>query len=403
MTITNKVLLFAIGALMFIAPTVALANADIYVFVRESCGFCKKEKAFLAENETIKEGATVHLLDLAEEKSKADWTTIVKKHETGYVTPITLVGGEVLVGFSEEVTGKKILENIRKENRELEFYFTDEARASAVGAGTCDDGESETCTVEIDGATSNVTLPFFGEISPKETSLFLIASVLGFIDGFNPCAMWVLLTFLLILTQIGDKRKMIQVVGLFVIAEGVMYFLILNVWYKTWDFVALDAYVTPAVGLLAVGSGLYFLYRYNKQRKAALVCDVTSLEYQSKITEKIKKVVSKPMTLITAAAVIGLAFSVNIIEFACSVGIAQAFTKVLEINNLTFIGQQFYTLIYTLFYMADDFIVFGLAIWGYQKFYQFGTKYSHLSTLIGGILMLLLGLFMLFAPNALIF
>jgi cytochrome c biogenesis protein CcdA len=244
-----------------------------------------------------------------------------------------------------------------------------------------------------------MTLPFFGEIDTKKSSLFVMSSILGFIDGFNPCAMWVLLTFLIILSQIGDRRKMVYLAGLFILAEGIMYFLILNVWYQTWDFIQLDQWVTPMVGVIAIGGGGYFLYKYYKNKDGHLTCEVTSLEHQQKTVAKIKEVVSKPITIVTTLAVLGIAFSVNIIEFACSVGIAQSFTKILELNDLSFILRQWYIFIYSLFYMADDFLIFGLAIFGYQKFTTVGTKYSHLSSLLGGILMIILGLLLILKPE----
>lgn len=64
------------------------------------------------------------------------------------------------------------------------------------------------------------------------------------------------------------------------------------------------------------------------------------------------------MTLGVFVGTIGIAFSVNIIEFACSIGIPQAFTKLLEMSPLTFVAKQAYILVYTLFYMVDDFLVF---------------------------------------------
>jgi phosphate/sulfate permease len=196
---------------------------------------------------------------------------------------------------------------------------------------------------------------------------------------------------------------MIEIAGLFIIAEAVMYFLILNVWYQTWDFIALDSIVTPLVGLLALGSGSFFIYKYYSSRDKALTCDVTSVEHQSKVENRIRELATKPLTLAVALAVIGLAFSVNVIEFACSIGIPQAFTKVLELNNLSFIEYQGYTMLYTLFYMADDFIVFALAIWGYSKFYAVGQKYSRYATLVAGILMLALGALLVFSPDILAF
>ena len=59
--------------------------------------------------------------------------------------------------------------------------------------------------------------------------------------------------------QAGSRRRMFEFAGLFILAEAVMYYLILNVWFTAWDFVKLDKIVTPLVGLLALGSGIYFI------------------------------------------------------------------------------------------------------------------------------------------------
>jgi len=391
-------------------------KTEIIVFVRDGCHVCRNEEKFLEENSEIKNKFAVTLLNIGEKENKQKWEQLVARHKLSKVTPITLVGGEVLVGFSEKTTGEKILN--KKSNHKkygLDYYLTDNQQGADEGY-SCQVDTSSSCSLEptssddkntadkINSTTKKnllMTLPFFGEINVKEASLFIMSSVLGFIDGFNPCAMWVLLTFLIILSQIGDRRKMIYLAGLFIVAEGVMYFLILNVWYQTWDFIKLDQITTPIIGLIAVGAGGYFLYKYYKNRGEKIACEVTSLEHQQKTVAKIKEVVSRPITIITTLAVLGLAFSVNIIEFACSVGIAQSFTKILELNELNFLMRQWYIFIYSLFYMADDFLIFGLAIFGYQKFASVGTKYSHLSSLLGGLLMIILGLLLIFRPDLL--
>jgi hypothetical protein len=197
--------------------------------------------------------------------------------------------------------------------------------------------------------------------------------------------MWVLITFLTLLSQAGSKKKMIFLAGIFIIAEAAMYNMILNVWYKTWDFVALDQYVTPLVGLLSLGGAVFFLWRWHKNKEATLVCDITDLDTQMKTINKFQAIINQPVTIASIVAILVIAFSVNIIEFACSIGIPQAYTK-----------------IYTFGYMVDDFIVFSLAIWGYSKLQSHGGKYAQMSLLIGGILMLLLGAILIIDPTLLI-
>ena len=132
------------------------------------------------------------------------------------------------------------------------------------------------------------------------------------------------------------------------------------------------------------------------------MCDITGIETQSKTVNKFKEIVSRPVTIASILAILLIAFSVNVIEFACSIGIPQAYTKILEMNNLIFWERQWYILIFSLGYMFDDVVVFGLAIWGYSKLQAHGAKYANLSLLIGGVLMAALGALLIFAPSALV-
>lgn len=398
--------LFALLSAMALAlPMAATAqnvpDADAYLFVRDDCSHCQDLEAFINEEEIEQGDYAIHRIDITTPSGSTLFDKATATLQTGKVTPIGLADGQVYVGYSKAVLGQALLEHAAQSNR-TQYPYTSylEARGNIdESGGTCEEGSLEPCAP----GEESFTIPVLGEINPQTISLSGMAIALGFVDGFNPCAMWVLLTFLLILSQLGSKRKMIEIAGLFIIAEAVMYFLILNVWYQTWDFIALDSIVTPLVGLLALGSGGFFVYKYYSSRGKALTCEVTSAEHQSKVENRIRELASKPLTFAVALAVIGLAFSVNIIEFACSIGIPQAFTKVLELNNLSFIEYQGYTLLYTLFYMADDFIVFALAIWGYSKFYAVGQKYSRYATLVAGILMLALGALLVFLPDILAF
>lgn len=112
--------------------------------------------------------------------------------------------------------------------------------------------------------------------------------------------------------------------------------------------------------------------------------------------------INAPLTLTTIGAIIVIAFSVNVIEFACSIGIPQAYTKILDLNMLTFMERQFYIFVYTAGYMIDDLVVFTLAIWGFSKLEAHGAKYARWSLLIGGGLMILLGLMLTFMPDLLV-
>jgi len=399
------VFLFAMTFLMPSGMTVAQEDvastepAVVYMFGRDDCGFCKQQSEYLNA-----EGIPYEYLNIiTDDNAKQLYDAVAAKHEVSKVTPITVIGERLLVGFNgPETTGRAIKDAIiaaqDSDIRSIEEHLERAPQQDAILGGGCSD---LSCDVGTE-AGYVFDLPFVGIVDLKSFSLFTLSLMLGIIDGFNPCAMWVLITFLTLLSQAGSRRKMVFLAGIFILAQGIMYNLILNVWYKTWDFVALDQYVTPIVGFLALGGGIFFLWRWQKNKNAPLVCDITDIETQSKTINKFQEIVNKPITIISVFAILLIAFSVNVIEFACSIGIPQAYTKILELNLLTFLERQWYILIFTLGYMVDDVIVFGLAIWGYSKLQSHGAKYAQLSLLIGGVLMLALGLLLIINPSLLV-
>jgi len=374
------------------------AKAILYVFGRDDCGFCKALFTYL-EDENIE----FTYLNLKEDKIAYEhYNQITEKHSTAKVTPIIVIGEKIISGFNgPNTTGKQI--KLAIEEAEDSGIKTLEQHIALAPAQTVTmEGGCTGISCDAGGMDYVFELPFFGIVDLRSFSLLTLSIVLGVIDGFNPCAMWVLITFLVLLSQAGSRQKMIFLAGLFILAQGIMYNLILNVWYKTWDFVALDEIVTPVVGLIAVGGAIFFLWRWYKNREATLVCDITDIETQSKTINKFKEIVQSPITITSVFAILVIAFSVNIIEFACSIGIPQAYTKILELNGLDFLERQWYILVFTLGYMFDDVIVFGLAIWGYSNLQSHGGKYAQLSLLIGGILMLILGIVLIANPGLLV-
>ncbi len=97
-----------------------------------------------------------------------------------------------------------------------------------------------------------------------------------------------------------------------------------------------------------------------------------------------------------------LAVSVNIVELLCSAGLPLVFSELLAINHITGVKAIIYDLIYILFFMIDDFIVFFIAI-KTMDVVGFSTKLNKYSHLIGGIIMLLLGILLIFAPGIIMF
>ena len=106
--------------------------------------------------------------------------------------------------------------------------------------------------------------------------------------------------------------------------------------------------------------------------------------------------------ILALIGIMALAFSINLIELACSAGLPVLFTQILAINNLSIFEYGLYIFLYLLFFIIDDLVIFIIAmitlkITGISNKY---TKYSHL---IGGIIMLIIGILMAFKTDWLMF
>ncbi|HYE34658.1 hypothetical protein [Methylocaldum sp.] len=360
----------------------------IETIIRSDCAHCRAEKEFLEVLTRIETGIEVRFHDIATKDGAELFRAVVEHSKLPWSLPITIVGTDLVHGFdAPETTGRQIERLIEQNRGRAGQGFEALLGGSAAG-------------MDAEPSSFFVKLPFLGVVDAAVWSLPMLAVTLGFLDGFNPCAMWVLATFLLVLVQIGSRRRMWAVAGLFIVAETVMYFLILNLWFQVWDFVGMDRVITPLVGVVAIGGGLFFLYEWFKSLGTEMACKVVNLEQRSRIVRRINRISSGEFGVVTALAVIGLAFSVNIIEFACSIGYPQAFTKIVEMNRLGFWSTEALIGLYTLFYMVDDFLVFGLALWGFGKL-QLTQKYSQWTALIGGLLMIGLGWLLVFHPDKL--
>ena len=403
--------IFCISQIGYSAGNSQVKKVKIEYFGRKDCKNCANLEKFLKELSAKRDDFEYveHKIDKSrEEKAFFDETTSKLKLVKG--TPIIYIDGHIIQGFNTaNTTGKEIESLINSAKAKDKILTLKEYLESGQAGNVSSNGA--VCTgdtvCEVPGLTKGaenqvlVNIPIINKtVDLTNYSLFTMSLILGTIDGFNPCAMWVLVLFLTALIAVGNKIKMFRVAGLFIFAEAAMYFFILNAWIYAWDFVGLDKWVTPLVGIIGIAGGIFFIRNYLKKGDT-LECEVTDFEQRAKISKKIKDIANKPFTLLTALAIIGLALSVNVIEFACSVGIPQTYTKILQINEVPFWTRQFYTFIYIIGYMVDDIIVFGFALMSINKL-QLTTKYSKWVNLFGGILMIILGLIMLIKPSLLI-
>ena len=127
-------------------------------------------------------------------------------------------------------------------------------------------------------------------------------------------------------------------------------------------------------------------------------CEVVDDKQRKKMSKRIKAITNEKTFLLSVFGIIGLAVSVNLVELLCSAGLPIIFTQVLALNGVSVIQTVGYLLLYVLFFLIDDLVVFFVAM-KTLELTGFSTKYSKFSGLIGGAVMVILGILMIFRPE----
>ncbi|MFC1844838.1 hypothetical protein ACFLZ5_08625 [Thermodesulfobacteriota bacterium] len=247
-------------------------------------------------------------------------------------------------------------------------------------------------------APETINLPWLGEVRLADASLPMLAVTLGLVDGFNPCAMWALVYLISLIAGLNDRRKILLLAGTFVAASGVLYFLFMTAWLNVFLIVGYLRPLTIGVALFALGAGVLSIREFVVGTEG-LACRVTDAASKQRTLGRMECIVREPVTLASLIAIIALAFTVNSIEFVCSAGLPAIFSHTLALRALPLLHYYGYILLYDLFFMLDDLIIFTLAALAVVT--NVGLRYSRQCKLLGGVILITLGLIMVFRPELL--
>ncbi|PIT85980.1 hypothetical protein COU36_00230 [Candidatus Micrarchaeota archaeon CG10_big_fil_rev_8_21_14_0_10_59_7] len=354
----------------------------IHFFYLPTCPHCHEQMEQLNPVLEQKYGVKVISHDVSSSEGGPLFEKLCGERELRGLVPTTLIGDKTFVGYSAEI-GAEI----------------DAAVGECVKNG-CDDpltGQSCGAPQQQD---FTLDIPFLGKTDLRSMSLPALAIILGIVDGFNPCAMWVLVYLIALVMGLDDRKRVWLIVGSFVLASGILYFLFMTAWLNAFLLIGYMRPVMVIVGLAALGGGILSIKEYWETRNKPLVCKVGDEEDKKKTISRMREIVSMPLTWATFFAIVALAFVVNSIEFVCSSAIPAIFTQVLALSHLSGLEYYGYILLYDVFFLLDDLIIFGLAAFAISNT-DLGEKYARYCKGIGGAILLLLGLMLLFFPGML--
>jgi len=388
----KKLLLILIAIILLPINTYAAKTINAHLFYKDGCPHCEEEKVFF--DEYLKDNNDVKLYTYEVTTSDENYNLflnsqkMLSKKSSG--VPYLVIGNQIIIGFAtSETTGKNI--------EIIIDYYRDNIYRDLVGELTgLVPVNKDIVLPKINVLNGKIYVPFLGEINPKTYSLPILAMLIGFADGFNPCAMWILIFLITMLFGMKNRKKM-WILGItFLVVSALTYFVFMVAWLNVALFITQINIIRALIALVALVFGIINVKKYFSIKEDG--CEVVSDNKRVKIMDKIKEIVVSKSFILSMIGIAILAISVNIIELLCSLGLPVMYTQVLAMNDLSNTQYYIYIVIYVFFFLLDDLIVFFIAMKS-LKLKAISTRYTKYSHLIGGLIMLIIGLLMLFKPE----
>lgn len=369
-----------------VIPTIA-ADAtlppEVEVFVREGCSHCEAAKTFLSELARERPGLRVSFVDIRRDPDALARLSELSRN-AGIArpgVPTILIGAELIVGFDTPATTGTQIRSALDHTR---------LPTAAGGASVCGVADEIACKAPSE---DSVQIPFTSQkVSVDDVGLPLFTIVIGLLDGFNPCSMWVLILMISMLATLGDRRRMLAIAGTFVVIEGIAYFAFMAAWLNLFLLIGLSRISEIAIALLAIIAGAINLKDF-----VAFGHGITlSIPAAAKpgIYARLRTILRAEHLWPALAGTAVLAVLVQIVELLCTSGFPALYTRILTLRQLDTTAYYGYLLLYNLMYMLDDIIILAIGVATLSQ-RRLQEKEGRFLKLAAGLVMLGLGIYLL--------
>lgn len=353
-------------------PSRTAACDQVVLFHREGCPHCERAQAFLDELEHESPALTIERFDIGlDTRARVRFFELSEQNGiTRPGVPAFLVCDQFTVGFDRPETTGEII-RMQLGGREVSI--------------------EERLTELTGGHLSSLSLDRWG------LPVFTIA--LGLVDGFNPCAMWVLTFLLSLLVGIGNRWRMLAIAGMFVVVSGIVYFAFMAAWLNVFLLTGFSRPLQVTLGSLAALIGIVHIKDFFAFKQGVTL----SVPESAKPTlfARMRRVVTAENMLGSLVGVALLAILVNFVELLCTAGLPAVFTQVLTLHELAAIERYGYIALYNVAYIFDDALMVSVAVYTLAR-WRMQERHGRWLKLVSGLVVCALGAVLLLAPQWLV-
>jgi glutaredoxin len=347
--------------------------ADLEVFVLDGCSHCEDAKRFLVELRRDRPNLRIIVRDIDRDPTASTRLSelAAQFHHGRLGVPAFYLRGQLIIGYrGPDSTGQRL-------------------RALL-------DGALSTPQTAIEQVPDSVDVPFLGRVSPRNAGLPTFTIVMGLLDGFNPCAMWVLMFLLALLVNLRDRRKMAVVAGVFVLTSGLMYFVVMAAWLNVYLWIGRSQAIEWLVAGIAITVGSIHIKDFVAFGRGVSLSIPTGAK--PLLFDRVRRLLEAQHLAGSLLAVATLAVLVNLIELLCTAGLPAVYTHILTLYGLPAWEYYAYLALYNAAYLADDIliVVIGVVTLSQRRLQERGGRWLKL---LSGLVLLALGVLLLVKPG----
>jgi cytochrome c biogenesis protein CcdA len=374
-----------LALVLLVPPASAAGGVTLLYFGADGCPYCQQMELFLDELEARHpEALVVERHEVSNDPAaRQRWAAelAARGQQPGGV-PTTILGAQVWVGFDQSVA------------EQIERAVGTALAAAPIGPPAPDGGAEVTDPDPPDP----VEIPLLGQVRLEGRSPVAATVLIAFVDGFNPCSLWVLTVLLAMVLNAGATRtRMAAVGGTFLLVTGLLYGAFILGAFTILGFVGYLEAIRYAIAALALVVGVINVKDYVAFRRGPSL--TIPDRFKPRVYRSVRDIRDPRRGL---PAVLGLtvlmAVGISLVELPCTAGFPIIWSGILRTQGVA--GGEFAGLLalYLLIYVVDELVVFAVAlitlrVAGLREGHGRGLK------LLGGTVMVVLAVVLIAAPG----
>ena len=350
---------------------------DILYFWGIGCPFCERLKPHLEQ--LAADYPQVQLRDYEVYYDRANQQRFIETTNKygidAHSVPLTFIGEGYWIGYRE--------------------HFPDEMRTeieSLLGLRDRDTTPSET-------PPETISIPLLGEINLGTMPLLLTTALIAFVDGFNPCSLWLLTILLGILLHTRSRRKIIIVGLAFLLTTAAGYGAFMLGLLNIFLYVGYVDWIKIVVGMLALTFAVVNIKDYFWFQRG--LSFTISDKHKPGIFKRMRNIIHQDMsTPAMVGATIIMALGVTLVELPCTAGFPVIWTNIAAQQGAGGIEFALLFLTYIAIYLGVEIAILATAVITLKR-QVFEEKHGRILKLISGVIMLVLAYGIVFAYDTL--